>query len=351
MQDPSLPAVRCSRPIRELRRQSLRLSGAQPPRRRNLHRREPQSRQVLQFPLHLLPDRSHDTGRRRTVDLRRLAEELDRTVEQVTSGRIYEGPRFRDTPPPLRRLNDIAFSGDGEPTACPNFDRAVDVCAEVRRRRKLDDVKLVLITNATLFHQPRVRQALKSSTPTTARSGRSSTPARKTTSAGGSFDRSLAADSRQSARGGHRAADRHPIAVSADSGPTAAAGRVGGILRSASRDSGGRRANQAGADPHDCPPACRAWVTALADAEVDAIAERCSAARGCPWRRSMEVGERGKGEGREPSRPTKGCSLPSPPPSRLCATSGAKFWPGCDVSCGRSCVGLFRFFWYPLSTP
>ena len=77
------------------------------------------------------------------------------------SGDIYGHVQFRNTPAPLRRLNDIAFSGNGEPTACPNFDKAVEVTAEVRRRRKLDDVKLVLITNATLFHQPRVRRALE----------------------------------------------------------------------------------------------------------------------------------------------------------------------------------------------
>lgn len=95
------------------------------------------------------------------IDLDRLAGELDRMVELVTSGGIYEGPRFHETPPPLRRLNDIALSGDGEPTACANFDRVVDVCAEVRRRHRLDDVKLVLITNASLLHLPRVRQALE----------------------------------------------------------------------------------------------------------------------------------------------------------------------------------------------
>jgi wyosine [tRNA(Phe)-imidazoG37] synthetase (radical SAM superfamily) len=95
------------------------------------------------------------------VDLTTLAEELDRMVELVVSGDIYRRTQFRNTPPPLRRLNDIAFSGNGEPTACPRFDQAVDVCADVRRRHKLDDVKLVLITNATLFHQPRVRRALE----------------------------------------------------------------------------------------------------------------------------------------------------------------------------------------------
>ena len=62
---------------------------------------------------------------------------------------------------PLRRLNDIALSGDGEPTAAANFDQAVERCAAVRRRHRLDDVKLVLITNASLFHRPRVRRALE----------------------------------------------------------------------------------------------------------------------------------------------------------------------------------------------
>jgi wyosine [tRNA(Phe)-imidazoG37] synthetase (radical SAM superfamily) len=95
------------------------------------------------------------------VDLPRLAAELDRMVELVVSERIYEGPQFHDTPAPLRRLNDIALSGDGEPTAYANFDKVVDVCAEVRRRRCPAEVKLVLITNASLLHRPRVCQALQ----------------------------------------------------------------------------------------------------------------------------------------------------------------------------------------------
>jgi wyosine [tRNA(Phe)-imidazoG37] synthetase (radical SAM superfamily) len=95
------------------------------------------------------------------LDLAVLAGELSWMVEEVVSGRIFQGPQFCSTPPSLRRFNDIAFSGDGEPTACPSFDRAVEVCAEVRRRHKLSDVKLVLITNATLFHQPRVHKALE----------------------------------------------------------------------------------------------------------------------------------------------------------------------------------------------
>ena len=61
----------------------------------------------------------------------------------------------------MRRLNDIALSGDGEPTASPIFGEVVQLCAEIRRRRGLDDVKIVLITNARLLHREPVRRALE----------------------------------------------------------------------------------------------------------------------------------------------------------------------------------------------
>ena len=96
----------------------------------------------------------------RKIDLPRLAGELDEMVELAVTGRLYESPRFAATPPEYRRLNDIALSGDGEPTASPLFDEAVEVCVDVRRRHGLDHVKLVLITNATLLGRERVRKAL-----------------------------------------------------------------------------------------------------------------------------------------------------------------------------------------------
>jgi wyosine [tRNA(Phe)-imidazoG37] synthetase (radical SAM superfamily) len=96
----------------------------------------------------------------RKVDMTRLREELDNMLELVVSGDIYEMERFRDTPPALRRLNDIAFSGDGEPTTFPEFLEAVQLAAELKEQRNLSDVKLVLITNATMFHKPRVRDGL-----------------------------------------------------------------------------------------------------------------------------------------------------------------------------------------------
>ena len=102
-----------------------------------------------------------EPGEKEFVDLARLDAELDAMVRRIVSGVIYEDPAFRSTPLPLRRLNDIALSGDGEPTTYRNFDEVASLCAEVRRRHGLDDLKLVLITNATMFHRPHVQRGLE----------------------------------------------------------------------------------------------------------------------------------------------------------------------------------------------
>jgi wyosine [tRNA(Phe)-imidazoG37] synthetase (radical SAM superfamily) len=97
----------------------------------------------------------------RFVETQRLWDELDRMLDFVTSGRIYEDAKFADVPSTLRRLNDIAFSGDGEPTTYRNFDEIIAAAAELKQRRGLSDVKLVLITNATMFHRPAVERGLE----------------------------------------------------------------------------------------------------------------------------------------------------------------------------------------------
>jgi wyosine [tRNA(Phe)-imidazoG37] synthetase (radical SAM superfamily) len=82
-------------------------------------------------------------------------------VELAQSGRIFRETPFCHAPAELRRFNDIALSGDGEPTAHPDFAAAVGLCAEIRCHYSLADVKLVLITNGSLLHQPRVGSALE----------------------------------------------------------------------------------------------------------------------------------------------------------------------------------------------
>ena len=96
----------------------------------------------------------------RFVEIDRLLNELDAMLRMVVSGEIFAHERFRHTPAELRRLNDIAFSGDGEPTTYTNFDEIVDACAALRRRHGLADVKMVLITNASMFHRPHVQRGL-----------------------------------------------------------------------------------------------------------------------------------------------------------------------------------------------
>jgi len=114
--------------------------------------------------------RTAPTARHR-VDVSRLADELWKMVEETVTGRLFIHPRFCDTPPNLRRLNDIALSGDGEPTLCGDFGKVVERCAVVQRafrshdlvRRTfgLHDFKLVLITTATMLHRKYVQRGLE----------------------------------------------------------------------------------------------------------------------------------------------------------------------------------------------
>ena len=102
-----------------------------------------------------------EMGVKEFVEIDRLRAELDAAIELFTSGRLFEGPQFQGTPEALRRLNDVALSGDGEPTTYRNFAEIVSACAEVRRRHGLDGMKLVLITNASTFDREGVRRGLE----------------------------------------------------------------------------------------------------------------------------------------------------------------------------------------------
>lgn len=95
------------------------------------------------------------------VETERLLAEIDDMLTLVTSGELFEDEPFRDVPPELRRLNDIAFSGDGEPTTFKNFDEIIEAVAGIKQRHGLVDVKLVLITNASMFHRPAVARGLE----------------------------------------------------------------------------------------------------------------------------------------------------------------------------------------------
>ena len=97
----------------------------------------------------------------REVDLDILSAELDHMLSIAASGELFNQPPFDVTPTSLRRINDIAFSGDGEPTSFPRFGEVCRLAAVLLKAKGLDDVKLVVITNATLLQRPSVADALR----------------------------------------------------------------------------------------------------------------------------------------------------------------------------------------------
>jgi wyosine [tRNA(Phe)-imidazoG37] synthetase (radical SAM superfamily) len=94
------------------------------------------------------------------VQTQQLLAELEDMLRLAASGELFEYPQFKNTPCDLRRLNDIAFSGDGEPTTDRNFDEIIGACADLKHRLGLHAVKLILITNASMFHRPHVQRGL-----------------------------------------------------------------------------------------------------------------------------------------------------------------------------------------------
>ncbi len=98
---------------------------------------------------------------RKDVDLDQLRAELDWMLGWANSGAVWEEGLFSDVPPELRRINDIAFSGDGEPTTYPRFDEAVQLAAELKAAHHLDDARIIVLTNMTMAHRPVVRRGFE----------------------------------------------------------------------------------------------------------------------------------------------------------------------------------------------
>ena len=100
-------------------------------------------------------------GGPRMIDLAVLAEELDALLTMVAGGELWDHPPFNTAASAHRRVGDISFAGDGEPTAAPHFAEAIQTVADVRARFGLSDVPLTLLTNATRFHIDSVVEGLE----------------------------------------------------------------------------------------------------------------------------------------------------------------------------------------------
>jgi len=91
------------------------------------------------------------------VDVRTLASELTAMLELASQHRLQAQPRFRTIPDELMQLKEVAISGDGEPTLCPNFDTAVEAVLRVRSQRR-QGFKIVLISNTAGLFLPQVER-------------------------------------------------------------------------------------------------------------------------------------------------------------------------------------------------
>jgi wyosine [tRNA(Phe)-imidazoG37] synthetase (radical SAM superfamily) len=100
-------------------------------------------------------------GRERKVDLNVMAEELERLLKLVQEKRVRELPGFRNMPEELLELKEVALSGNGEPTLCPDFAEVVREIFYIRSTGRYRFFKMVLITNTTGLDLPEVRRGLK----------------------------------------------------------------------------------------------------------------------------------------------------------------------------------------------
>jgi wyosine [tRNA(Phe)-imidazoG37] synthetase (radical SAM superfamily) len=92
------------------------------------------------------------------LDLNLLESELDTFLDEALRG-DYLTRHVAEAE--YRRLADIAFSGDGEPTSAAEFvDAVARVAAVLERHHLKGSLPLRLITNGSLIHKPEVQQGL-----------------------------------------------------------------------------------------------------------------------------------------------------------------------------------------------
>lgn len=93
------------------------------------------------------------------VEVEALVRELERLLTLVGSGALWTVPPFDTVAPDWRRVADIAFAGDGEPTTPREFPAAARAVRAARDRHALE-VPIRLLTNATLLDRESVHAAL-----------------------------------------------------------------------------------------------------------------------------------------------------------------------------------------------
>ncbi|MDT3707711.1 MAG: radical SAM protein [Thiobacillus sp.] len=92
------------------------------------------------------------------IDLAQLDAELRAMLADILHGDFM----LTRVPEGVRRLNDIALSGNGEPTSARAFPQVIELIGRVMEDFDLlGKIKLVLITNGSLADRPRVQDGLR----------------------------------------------------------------------------------------------------------------------------------------------------------------------------------------------
>ena len=92
------------------------------------------------------------------VDLPALRSELTGFLHDVLKGDFFA----TRVPEGMHRLNDIAVSGNGEPTSAKEFEQVIDLIGEIRQQGSVPQrIKTVLITNGSLMQRSGVQGGVK----------------------------------------------------------------------------------------------------------------------------------------------------------------------------------------------
>lgn len=97
-------------------------------------------------------------GKAPAIDLEQLESELGRMLDDVVHGDWMT----EHVEAPYRRLNDVALSGNGEPTTAKALPEVMGVIErQLERVGVLGQIKVVMISNGSMMEQPRVQDALR----------------------------------------------------------------------------------------------------------------------------------------------------------------------------------------------
>ncbi|MDX1960989.1 MAG: hypothetical protein SFU98_20635 [Leptospiraceae bacterium] len=107
-------------------------------------------------------DRTVIEPKEKFIDLNVLEYELLSLIDMVQNESIYDTPKFMNTPMEYRRLNDIALSGDGEPTTSKYFLETSNLVLKILSQKEIQSLKIkpIVITNGSTLNREEVKNVL-----------------------------------------------------------------------------------------------------------------------------------------------------------------------------------------------